>query len=207
MDNTFTLQGRMEQILDPEGSLTPGTVFTAIVAKQFNTDTSIQFEVEGSGLRALVDREVVTFDDVPLQEFDNIGLLDKGNNTILAIFSSGINIEVKTENGFISVMLVGLPGSRWRTTRGLMGTFNGILSDDLIPKGGSKSIPLDSSLEDIHNIFGITCKFLMYKELDPGIRDMQTNLLNFNVTQWGNRKFSVSLYSLYYELPTAISDS
>ena len=159
MDNTFTLQGRMEQILDPEGSLTPGTVFTAIVAKQFNTDTSIQFEVEGSGLRALVDGEVVVFDDVSVQEFDNIELLDKGNNTILAIFSSGINIEVKTENGFISVMLVGLPRSMWRTTQGLMGTFNGILSDDLIPKGGSRSIPLDSSLEDIHNIFGITCKF------------------------------------------------
>ena len=167
-DNTFTLQGRMEQILDPEGSLTPGTVFTAIVAKQINTDTSVQFQVEGSGLRALVDREVVAFDDVSVQEFDNIELLDKGNNTILAIFSSGINIEIKTENGIISVMLVGLPSSMLSTTQGLMGTFNGIVIDDLIPKGGSRSILLDSSLEIIHNDFGITCEFLMYQELDPG---------------------------------------
>ena len=149
----------MEQILDPEGSLTPGTVFTAIVAKDFSTDTSVQFEIEGSGLRTLVNSEVVVFDDVSVQEFDDIALLDKGNNTILAILSGGANIEIKAENGIISVMLISLPESFLSTTQGLMGTFNGITFDDLVPKGESESIPLNSSLEDIHNKFGITCKY------------------------------------------------
>ena len=158
-DNVFTLQGRMEQILDPEGSLTPGTVFTAIVAKESSTDTSVQFEIEGSGLRTLVNSEVVVFDDVSVQEFDDIALLDKGNNTILAILSGGANIEIKAENGIISVMLISLPESFLSTTQGLMGTFNGIKPDDLVPKGESQSIPLDSSLEDIHNEFGITCEY------------------------------------------------
>ena len=157
-DNVFTLQGRMEAAIDPDGSPAPGTVFTAIVAKQFSTDTTVQFEVEGSGLRVSVNGGVVKFDDISEQLFDNVGLLDRGNNTILALFASGINIEIKTENEIISVLLVGLPDSMKSTTNGLMGTFNGIISDDLIPRGGTKSIPLDSSLEDIHYQFGMTCE-------------------------------------------------
>ena len=41
-----------------------------------------------------------------------------------------------------------------------MGSFNGILSDDLTPKGGLQPIPIDYSMETIHNDFGITCKNL-----------------------------------------------
>lgn len=160
-DNVFALQGRMEQALDLEGASAPGTVFTAIVAELTNTDTSVQFQVEGNGLRVLLNGEVVRFDDVPEQKFDNVGLLNKGNGTVVAIFSIGVSIEIKVENGIISVMLVGLPESMRSKTRGLMGTLNGIIDDDLIPKGRVNSIPLESSLEDIHNLFGITCESVM----------------------------------------------
>jgi hypothetical protein len=156
--NVFTLQGRMEQAMDLEGASAPGTVFTAIVAHLVATDTSIQFQVAEDGLEVLLNGELVTFDDVSQQNFDNVALLDKGNETVVAVFSIGASVEIKVENEIISVMLVGLPESLISKTRGLMGTFNGITSDDLIPKGGVKSIPLDSSLEDIHNMFGITCK-------------------------------------------------
>ena len=154
------MQGRMESAIDASGSPAPGTVFTAIVARDFNTQTSVQFEVEGSGLQVLVNGELVTFDDVDLQEFDSISVNSKENNTVLAHFSNGVNIEIKVENEIISVMLIGLPYSMRTMTQGLMGNFNGIISDDLLPRGGIKFIPLDSSLEDIHNLFGITCETL-----------------------------------------------
>lgn len=157
-DDIFTLQGRMEQAVDLEGTSAPGTVFTAIVARLTSAETSVQFQVVENGLQVLLNGVVVTFDDVSEQEFDNVGLLNKGNETIVAVFSIGASIEIKAENGIISVMLIGLPESMRSKTRGLMGTFNGIVDDDLIPKGRVKSIPLQSSLEDLHNQFGITCE-------------------------------------------------
>lgn len=157
-DNVFALQGRMEQVLDLEGNSAPGTVFTAIVAQLIDAGTSVQFQVERDGLQVLLNGEIVAFDDVPELKFGNVGLLSKGNETVVAVFSIGVSITIKVENGIISVMLVGLPESMRRKTKGLMGTFNGIISDDLIPKGIAKSIPLESSLEDIHNLFGITCE-------------------------------------------------
>ena len=158
VDNVFALQGRMEQVLDLEGNSAPGTVFTAIVAQLTNAGTSVQFQVEGDGLQVLLNGEIVAFDDVPEQKFENVGLLNKGNETVVAVFSIGASIEIKVENRIISVMLVGLPESMRSKTRGLMGTFNGITTDDLIPKRRASSIPLESSLEDIHSLFGITCE-------------------------------------------------
>jgi hypothetical protein len=68
-------------------------------------------------------------------------------------------------------MLVGLPESLRNKTRGFMGTFNGITSDDLIPKGGVKSIPLDSSLED-------TCKYVVPYSSAPTALAMWMGVIN-----------------------------
>ncbi len=81
-NNRFTLQGRMEQVVDSTGDLAPGTVFTAIIAKEVDTDTSVQFEITSEGLHALVNSEVVEFGDVVVEEFGNVTLLDKGNHII-----------------------------------------------------------------------------------------------------------------------------
>lgn len=62
------------------------------------------------------------------------------------------------ENDIISVVLVSLPVSYKGITQGLMGNYNGNTSDDLIPQGGGAAIPVESSLKDIHELFGITCK-------------------------------------------------
>ncbi len=152
----------MEQVLDPEGNASPGTVFTAIVARQILSNTTVQFEVNNidSSLLVLVDGEETIFDNVAVLEYDNVVLLDKGNNTVQALFSSSANIEISVLNGIINVMLVALPESMKRTTSGLMGSYNDIISDDLVPKNGRNSISLDSSLEYIHNNFGITCELL-----------------------------------------------
>ena len=156
----FSLQGRMEQVMDNEGLPAPGTAFTAIVAKQLQSNTSVQFEVipETSLLQVLINGEKVTFDDIAVQQYDEVILQNKGNETVQALFSNGANVEITVSNGIISVMLVALPESMKRTTRGLMGSYNGILSDDLTPREGGPPLPLDDSLENIHNKFGITCK-------------------------------------------------
>ncbi len=83
-------------------------------------------------------------------------MIDEGNNTGIAEFSGGSNIEIRVENGIISVMLVTLPNQYRSLTRGLMGNYNGEKSDDFIPKGASSSISIDSDKEDIFTL-GNTC--------------------------------------------------
>ena len=163
--NIFTLQGRMEQVLDNNGNLAPGTVFTAIVANQHSPDATVQFEFKKSdgNLRTLVNLEEVSFGDINTLKFDGVALLYKGNNSILAWFSSGPYVEVSVMNRIIEVLMVGLPESLKRKTEGLMGSFNGIISDDLTPKGGQQPIPIDSSMETIHDDFGVTCKNVRLK--------------------------------------------
>ena len=78
--------------------------------------------------------------------------------TFSASFSSGAYLEVKEMNGFIAVFIVNLPKQYKGLTRGLMGNYNGDISDDLIPKGSNESLPLNSSLQTIHEQFGLTCE-------------------------------------------------
>ena len=70
-DNSFTLQGRMEQALDSDGNAAPGTVFTAIVAEQTGTvSKSVEFQVNVDGeLDVLVDKQIVDFTLSPEHNF------------------------------------------------------------------------------------------------------------------------------------------
>ena len=157
-DGSFTMQGRMEPAKTANNLNALGTVFTAIVAIQHETNTIVQFEIRTKGVKVRVDSEFVDFDEMKEMKFDNVMVEDRGNATVIAAFSKGTSIELKVENGIISVMLVSLPINQKGKTRGLMGNFNGDPSDDLLPKGGSSPLPSNSSMEDIHRLFGMTCK-------------------------------------------------
>lgn len=156
-DNQFTLQGRMIEASDVSGNNASATVFSSLVAKETHSDV-VQIDLSPIGLIARVNGEEVDFADNPLQDFNNVTVADRGNQTLSAVFLNyGEYIEVKVENDIISVVLVSLPVSYKGLTRGLMGNYNGNTSDDLIPQGG-EAIPVESSLKDIHEQFGITCK-------------------------------------------------
>ena len=155
-DNRFTLQARMVEATGAGGDVVQATVFSALVGKQNDSDT-VQLELSRRGIDARVNGMRDDFEDVVQQSFNNVTLFDIGNKTIEAIFSSGVLISAKEENDIISVLLVSLSNSYLGSTRGLMGIFNGNTSDDLIPKGSSEPISLNSSLETIHRSFGITC--------------------------------------------------
>lgn len=157
----FTLQGRMEvPVLGPNpGTDIPATVFTAIVAKEVYSDTvQIQLTIDNQGLEMLVNGEIVNFSVLPEQQLNNVTVIDLGNNTLAATFSSGVYLEVREANGIISTLIVSLSRAYMGQTVGLMGNFNGDVTDDLTPMGESVGLPLTSGLEDIHSLFGITCE-------------------------------------------------
>ena len=159
-DENFIMQGRMIEANTADESLAQATVFSALVCKQIDSDT-VQFELSRRGIDVLVNGERVVFDDVSEQDYNNVIVTDQGNNTASALFSNGVNIRVKAENGIISVILLNIPGIFSGATQGLLGTFNSNTSDDLVPKFNTTSIPADSPLQVIHEQFGITCKHLI----------------------------------------------
>ena len=158
----FILQGRMVQATNPDGSAVGATVFSAIAAREEDADT-VQFQLSGipGDPDALVNGEFVNFIDLPVQELDGV-VITKNDNILSARFDSGAYIEVREENGFLSTVLVSLPTIWQGQLRGLMGNYNGDTADDLSPRDSSEdSLPLDSSLMDIHQEFGITCEYIV----------------------------------------------
>ena len=156
----FTLQGRMEV---PRGGslqeLVQATVFTAVVAKEAESDTvQIQLSSEGDSLELLMNGNLVDFSDLSEQEFMGVTVTDLGSDALSATFSSGVYVEAREANGIMSTLLVSAHVDYQGTTSGLMGNFNGEQGDDLVARGGEEGISLTSSLEDIHNLFGVTCE-------------------------------------------------
>lgn len=148
----------MVQALDSEGSPVLATVFSAIVAKERFSDT-IQFQLgDENSVDVLMNGEQVVFDEIATQQFNNVTVTKLVGHTASAVFSSGVYIEVRAANEILSTLLVSLPETYVQQTTGLVGNFNGEQSDDLRPLGQSSPLPLTSSLQEIHNLFGITCK-------------------------------------------------
>ena len=61
-DNSFTLQGRMDTILGPDGNPIPGTVFTALVAKEESTNTTVQFNLRSDKIDILANGNTLSFE-------------------------------------------------------------------------------------------------------------------------------------------------
>ena len=161
-DNLFTLQGRMIIACGINETAVAATVFSAIVAKDDNSDT-VQLEVdENSTLIAIVSGELIVF-DIAEQEFDKVTVKHLGDNSIEVLFDSGVYIVAKCENGFISFLQVILPDIYTGLVQGLLGNYNGDTEDDLLPRFGDMPLSVDADAEDIHNKFGVTCEFCKHK--------------------------------------------
>ena len=160
VNGRFTLQGRMIDIHEVlTTSRNPATVFSAVVGKQNDSDV-VQFEInqQQNGIDVIVNGKMINLDGIFQETFTNVTILNLGDDTYVAAFSCGCSIKVKEENGFVSVLSVTAPSSFIGLTRGIMGNYNGDTSDDLMARNSTEPLPHNSSIEVIHNVFGITCK-------------------------------------------------
>ena len=162
LDGSFVLQGRMGDAPDVSGSTSAATIFTALVAKQSNSDT-VQIKLSDTS-PVLINGAVYSFDVVDEEMFNNVVIRKMENDSYSATFSTGIYLEVRisqaTSGPYISTFIVSMPGSFKNNVKGLMGNYNGNISDDLAPKGGGDPLSLNASLEELHWSFGVTCEFL-----------------------------------------------
>ena len=154
------------QALDSVGEPISATVFSAIVGKELYSD-AVQFQLaDGDEVDVLINGELIDFDGLPKQQFNNVSVrIGENFNSATAVFSSGVYVEVRAANGILSTLLVSLADGYRSRTSGLMGNYNGDRSDDLLPQGSSAFVPLTSSLRDIHYRFGITCKSVLSMQI------------------------------------------
>lgn len=156
-DRSFTLQGRMTEVPTAAGIPSTATVFSALVAKQTDSDT-VQFEISRLGIDVLVNGELVELSvgsEIPAW---NAVILRSGELKYGVRFSCGVKIEMKRQMEYLSAVIVSLPESYMNRTMGLLGYFNGNEKDDLLPAPGFDPLPLDSDLLEIHEGFGLFCK-------------------------------------------------
>ena len=131
-DSSFTVQGRMVEAIGGSNSEVSATVFSSIVAKQNISDT-VQVELYNEQLIVLVNGKNTDFSELKEQRYNNVTIYDFGNQTFFVLFSRGESMKITNENRFLSNMVIRLPTSYKGKTRGLMGSYNGDKSDDLIP--------------------------------------------------------------------------
>lgn len=158
-DKSFSLQARMVTFNNTMGNTSQATVFKAIVGRQNDSDM-VQFEVTDEGAVTLVNGEQLDFTLLKEYEFNNVIVNDLGNDRFSASFFSGAYLEVKAENGLFTELIVSLPATfQGKEMQGLMGSFNDDVSDDLLPNLGLNPLPLNSTIQELHANFGITCKY------------------------------------------------
>ena len=149
------MQGRMQQFNDM-----PATVVTAIAAEEKYSDR-VMIANTRRGIDAYINGERVDLSAIKQQEFKNVTVIRDTNSTICVEFSNGVRISTRAENGFLSAVGVMLPPSFHGSTKGLLGVYNGNASDDLLTRGGITPLASSTPPERIHELFGLTCKWLL----------------------------------------------
>ena len=83
-------------------------------------------------------------------------LIRQAEDSIMAVFSSGVGITINVTAGIPNFVL-SLPSSFKNQIRGLLGNYNGDKMDELFPRHQDKALSDSISDQEIHEMFGQTC--------------------------------------------------
>ena len=149
----------MVQAKDENGTVVPATVFSAIAARQSGSDiVQIEMNETSSLMDVYINGKPVDFSVLTTQRFENVAI-SRESNVYIVKFSVGVSIEVQGELGMLSKIKTFVQSKYSGATQGLLGNYNGDDTDDLVPRNSTETLLSTSTLEDIHNLFGITCRF------------------------------------------------
>ena len=146
------------------GQLSNATVFSGFVFKAQDSDAvqvlyndsvvgNMSISVWGDSCQHFVLEnftEPKDFKSISLEKSEDV------DNTIVISFPSGLSVELAPGPGLLQLTVI-VPANMENSTQGLLGTYNGDLSDDLQFRNGS-FIPSNSSEADIFK-YGQTCKY------------------------------------------------
>lgn len=176
------------------GTMTQATVFTAIVAKT-NTSDVVQMEVvNGNEIEVRVNRVVLDFSSFSSQRYAEVEVTQQVNGTVTVAFTGGYFMEVGAENDILSLIKLTLPEGERGRAQGLLGNYNDNATDDFIPRNASASLPVESTLEEIHTQFGLSCEF---EDLRHSEERQRVNRILYERDVGKVMTYSSSVYYLY----------
>lgn len=142
-------------------ALQQGTVLSAIAVINGRTGNRIMVATSWRGIDVYVDNRRVEMESFPEQLFDGFTVSYDKSGLVAIQFVNGIYVECRANKTreLMSLVTVNIPKTFMNNTRGLLGNFNGVTSDDLTPVGRTAApLPVNSSLQTIHNDFGLSCE-------------------------------------------------
>lgn len=170
LDNFLHFHGRTERPLNTDGELTNATVFSAFAFKTNDSDRGqIVYDDSVPGnLSITVSFQNSSCRNYTIGDFDegldftgmSIERSDVNNNTVVVSFPSGFSIEVSPGIRLLQLS-VSAPDDLMNNTEGLLGTFNGIKTDDLQYPNGTV-ISSNATEEEIFHL-GQECKGFLVK--------------------------------------------
>jgi len=153
-DNSFRLQARTAQMMTSDGKPANASTYVAFVAQETG---SAKIQVELNPTR---DGVVLYIDGVKQV---TTAVPQMINNTDIYISASTSSVNVTFPTGWTMIISVAVqmlsirqsvPGVAWKKTMGLLGTYNGDMTDDLTTPDGTV-VPVTSSNQDIYYKFGL----------------------------------------------------
>ena len=84
-------------------------------------------------------------------------LIRQAQDSIMAVFSNGVGITINVTAGIPNFVL-SLPSSFKNQIQGLLGNYNGDKMDEFIPRHQDNALLDSISDQEIHEMFGQTCK-------------------------------------------------
>ncbi|XP_054773314.2 sushi domain-containing protein 2-like [Lytechinus pictus] len=158
INGTFILQARTA----PLSGIPLATVFIAVAVRYGDSDIIHVQTNERRVLDAYVQQvgdeqnfTRIDFTQAPRWAFQGVSVTGRNitSDGIIIAFDGGVGLTLKESEGAMSIFLVA-PDSFRNQTQGLMGTWNGVSSDDFLTPQGNLLSP-DLTTEQLHDQFGL----------------------------------------------------
>ncbi|KAF7495260.1 Protein mesh [Sarcoptes scabiei] len=160
----FELQGRFEQLPRPDHySPMPNATFLRAIAVKDNVSSTVEFRVRPVAaswryqMYVIVDKEYVYWWDesMRLQNFWGVTLYQPSGmqnmSHVIAMFDSGVGVEVKAKNGRMSVHVYA-PYTFLNSTEGLLGNYSRQQWDEFPLPGTENYLPINSPPEQLYRV-------------------------------------------------------
>lgn len=158
LDGEFIFQARTEPVERSDGGTPVGTAFTAIAVRMRHSD-AVEIQLSTfRGLNILVNGARLLIAEQTDMSFNNVTVSSLGNSTASVFFEGGLTIQAQNRNNFLLIQIASLPATYQNNTEGLLGVWNGDPDDDLQRPDGTV-LPPNSTLREIHDMFGELCTF------------------------------------------------
>jgi hypothetical protein len=151
-DKSFRLQARTAQMTNGDGAPVGASAYVSFAAQETGSSkVQVELNANGDGIVWYIDGDLQKTPAEP--DIYPTDIYISATDTIINItFPSGWTTTIGVRMKMLAIRQT-IPASAWNMTRGLLGNYNGDKSDDLTGPDG-KSIPLTSSMEEIHK-FGV----------------------------------------------------